>query len=175
MFLELIATFVIGLGGAGTVLLLNKVMRGRLPGWLMPATAGLSMIAFSIWSEYTWYPRTANNLPDKVVVAWANEDSAPWKPWTYALPQTNRFVAVDTGTIRTNDGLPGQRMVDLYFMGRWAPGRQVSVVFDCDGNRRAELGPNAAMDERGALSPDAWTTMAPDDPVLRTACRAEVG
>lgn len=175
MFLELIATFIAGFGVAGIVLLLNKVLRGRLPRWMMPASAGFAMIAFSIWSEYSWYPRTAGSLPEPVVVAWSNSESAPWKPWTYAIPQTTRFVAVDTGTIRTNDGLPGQRMVDLYLMGRWAPGRQVSVLLDCTGGRRVDLLENVTMDEHGAVDASAWITMDPNDPVLTTACRAEVG
>jgi len=175
MFLELIATFVTGFGVAGIVLLLNKMLRGRLPRWLVPASGGLAMLAFAIWSEYSWYPRTAAALPDPVVIAWQNTETAPWKPWTYAVPQTTRFVAVDTGTIRTNDALPGQRMVDLYLMGRWAPGRQVRVLLDCQGARRADLLEDVAMDETGAVDPAAWVQMEPTDPVLTTACNAEVG
>lgn len=175
MFLELIATIFMGLGVAGIVLLANKVLRGRLPKWAVPASGGIAMIAFSIWSEYSWYPRTAAILPEPVVVAWSNSQSAPWKPWTYLAPQTTRFVAVDTGSIRTNDALPGQRMVDLYLMGRWAPSRQVSILLDCPGARRADLMENVAMDANGAVHPDAWVTMDPADPVLTTACRAEVG
>jgi len=175
MFLELIATFVLGVGVAGIALIIVKITRGRLPSWVVPASAGLAMIGFSIWSEYSWFARTAGDLPDPVVVAWTNRESAPWKPWTYALPQTTRFVAVDTGTIRTNDALPGQRMVDLYLMGRWAPGRQVRVVLDCHGARRADLIENVAMDETGAVDPAAWVQMDPSDPVLSTACSAEVG
>lgn len=175
MFLELIATLVMGLGVAGIVLLANKVLRGRLPKWTVPASGGIAMIVFSIWSEYSWYPRTADSLPDPVVVAWSNSESAPWKPWTYAIPQTTRFVAVDTGSIRTNDALPGQRMVDLYLMGRWAPGRQVRVVIDCPGARRADLMEDVAMDATGAIDPGAWVAMDPADPVLTTACGAELG
>jgi len=165
----------VGLGVAGIILLVNKALRGRLPRWLVPASAGLAMITFSIWSEYTWYPRTADSLPDEVVIAWSNENSAPWKPWTYFLPQTTRFVAVDTGTIRTNDAQPGQRMVDLYLMGRWAPGRQVRILVDCKDNRRADLMEGVTMDDAGGVDPDAWVTMPDDDPVLATACNVEVG
>lgn len=175
MFLELIATFIIGLGAAGTVLLVNKVLRGRLPRWLMPASAGLAMICFTVWSEYSWYPRTAGNLPEDVVVAWANEDSAPWKPWTYAIPQTNRFVAVDTGTIRSNDALPDQRMVDLYLMGRWSAGRHVRIILDCAGQRRADLIEGVQMDDTGQVAADDWVALTADDPVLTTACGVEVG
>ena len=175
MFLELFATLVMGLGVAGLVMLANKVLRGRLPRWTVPASAGIAMIAFSIWSEYSWYPRTADSLPEPIVIAWTNSVSAPWKPWTYVLPQTTRFVAVDTASIRTNDALPGQRMVHLYLMGRWATGQQIRILLDCPGARRVDLLENVAMDANGAVDPDAWVTMDPADPVLTTACRAEVG
>jgi hypothetical protein len=175
MFLELIATFVIGLGAAGMVMLLNKALRGRLPRWLIPAAAGFSMLGFSVWSEYSWYGRTAASLPDEVVIAWSNEESAPWKPWTYLFPQTTRFVAVDTGTIRTNATLPDQRMVDLFLLGRWAAGRQVRIVLDCAGNRRADLMEGVEMDASGSVDPGAWVSMPADDPVLGTACSVEVG
>lgn len=175
MFLELFATLVMGFGVAGLVLLANKVLRGRLPRWMVPASAAISMLAFTIWSEYTWYPRTADSLPEPVIVAWSNQESAPWKPWTYAVPQVTRFVALDTRTIRTNAALPDQRMVDLYLMGRWAQGRQVRVLIDCAGARRADLVENVTMDDRGAVDPSVWVKMDPSDPVLTTACNAEVG
>ena len=175
MFLEFIATVFMGLGIAGIALLANKALRGCLPKWIVPASAGIAMIAFSIWSEYAWFPRTAASLPEPVVVAWRNSESAPWKPWTYVFPHTTRFVAVDTGAIRTNDAQPGQRMVDLYLMGRWAAGRQVRVLLDCAGARRADLMENVAMDANGAVDPSAWIKIDPSDPVLTTTCGAEVG
>jgi hypothetical protein len=175
MFLELIATFVLGAGVAGIALVGVKMARGRLPRWLVPASAGFAMIAFSIWSEYSWFARTAGGLPEPVVVAWTNSESAPWKPWTYALPQTTRFVAVDTASIRTNDALPGQRVVDLYFMGRWAPSQAMRVLLDCPGARRVDLASSAAAAPRETDETRAWVQMDPSDPVLTTACAAEVG
>ena len=40
MFWELIATLMAGFAAAGVVLLLNKILRGRLPKWAMPIAAG---------------------------------------------------------------------------------------------------------------------------------------
>jgi len=60
MFLELIATVTVGIGTGGIVVLINKATRGRLPRWLVPVAAGLSMIGFTLWSEYSWAGRTAD-------------------------------------------------------------------------------------------------------------------
>lgn len=173
MLLELIATVTVGLGTAGIVLVIAKATRGRLPRWIVPGAAGAAMIAFTIWSEYSWYGRTAEALPEDVVVAWANEDRIVYRPWTYLFPQTNRFLAVDLRSERTHDELPGQRMVDLYLMGRWAPNRQVTVVVDCEGQRRADLVGGVAPGPDGALPADAWVDLPADDPVLATACTRE--
>lgn len=170
MFLELVATFTVGLGVGGLLALANKVSRGRLPRWITPAGAGLAMLLFVIWSEYTWYDRTRNSLPDGLEVAWSNEDSAPWKPWTYLAPQTSRFLALDMASLRTHEALPDQRMVDLYMMGRWMPMRRVTVVVDCAGNRRADLLEGVEMDRSGVIAEENWKPMAADDPVLVTAC-----
>lgn len=132
------------------------------------------MIGFSVWSEYNWYDRTEASLPDGIVVAWKSETAKPYKPWTYAAPQVDRFVAVDTATIRTNDALPDQRMVDLFFFGRWAPARQVRVVLDCAGNRRADLMEGVTMDANGQVEDSAWIKLDTDDPVLLKTCEEEV-
>lgn len=173
MFLELIATVTVGLGVGGIVVLVNKATRGRLPRWLTPTAAGLSMIAFTIWSEYSWFDRTAGALPEGVVVAWSNESRVIWRPWTYLVPQTNRFLAVDVGTARTHPDRPDQRMVDLYLMGRWAPNRRVTVVMDCARNRRADMIGEARIGPQGAVEGARWVDLAPDDPVLATACEGE--
>lgn len=171
MFLELVATFSIGLGAAGVVLLANHLTRGRLPRWSMPAAAGVAMIGFTIWSEYSWYARTAGSLPEGVVVARVDRESAPWKPWTYAVPQVSRFVAVDTASMRTHAARPGTVMVDLYMLGRWKPGAQVPVLLDCDGGRRAMLEDGVRFGPDGGVDGARWADLAADDPILTTACR----
>ncbi len=171
MFFELIATLFVGLGTAGLVMLARKVSRGRLPRWLTPSLAGVAMIGFVIWSEYTWYDRTQATLPDGVSVAWKNEERQVYRPWTYLAPMTDRFIALDLATMRTHPDLPGQRMLDLYLMGRWAPIRQVRVVMDCDRNLRADLAEDARISDSGAIENASWVAMAADDPVLQAACR----
>lgn len=171
MFFELIATFVVGLGTAGLAMLARKVSRGRLPQWLAPSLAGLAMIGFVVWSEYTWYGRTAETLPEGLEIAWENETQGLYRPWTYLAPITDRFLAVDLAAARTHPDHPDQRMVDLYLFGRWAPLRQVRVVMDCDDKRRADLAEGTRFSDTGALENANWVAMEDDDPVLQTACQ----
>ena len=164
MFLELIAVIVAGFAGAGAMMLLVRTVR-VLPRWLVPVAAGGAMLAATISMEYGWYARTKGSLPDGLAVAQSVQGSAPWRPWTYAVPMTERFVAIDLTSLRANTRDEGLLMADLYFFGRWRPVHSVEVIVDCAGGRRAD----PAM---GDDSPPVWREVGPDDPILRTVCGA---
>jgi hypothetical protein len=169
MFLELIAAFAAGFAAAGVVLGLNMLLGGRLPKWSLPVAAGAAMLGYAFWSEYTWFSRTAAELPAGVEVTFANETRALWRPWTYAAPIVNRFIAADTASIRTNAAVPDQRILDLYFFGRWSPQNRVEVVVDCGTGRLAPL-VSAELDASGAATEAAWATPPPGDTTLEIAC-----
>jgi hypothetical protein len=170
MFLELIATFIAGLAAAGLVMLVNKVLGGRLPRWLTPVGAGAAMILVTISNEYGWYSRTTDTLPEGVVVAETGESSAFYRPWTYVWPITERFAAVDTKTTRSHLGQPGIKLADVYFFGRWSPVTKLPVLADCTGLRRAALADGITFQEDGVVSGADWIEVGADDPLVSTIC-----
>lgn len=170
MFLELIATIFAGIACAGVAMLLNIITGRRLPKWVMPVAAGMGMIGMTISNEYTWFDRTAERLPEGVEIAVTVDEQGWLRPWTQVWPYTKRFAAVDTGTMRTNDALPDQRLADLYFFGRWAPVNQAPMLFDCAGARSALLIDGATFADDGSVSNAEWQAMPPDDPVLKLVC-----
>lgn len=170
MFLELIATFVVGFGAAGAVLILNRITGRRLPRVLLPIAAGGAMIAFTIWSEYNWYPRTVSQLPEGVVVISAHENTAMYRPWTYVAPYVDRFSAIDTVRIRRNPKIPDQVIAPVLFMGRWAPGSEIPVLVDCAESRRADLADGIEFDEDGAVTGADWIEVTADDPIVSELC-----
>lgn len=163
MFLELIATFFAGIAAAGVIMVLNKVLGGRLPRWFVPAGAGLAMIGMTISNEYGWYPRASANLPDGVVVADTVTSQVAYRPWTYVKPYVERFVAVDVAAAKINPDFPGEKLVTLLFYGRWSPVHSVDLRVDCDGARRSLPGDGRGDDV-------IWQDVDPDDPILRTVC-----
>ena len=84
-------------------MLVNKATGGRLPRWLAPVAAGLGMIAATITSEYGWFTRTSQTLPEGMTIAQTVEKRAFYQPWTYVTPYIDRFVAVDVGTMQRRD------------------------------------------------------------------------
>ncbi|MEM1429057.1 MAG: hypothetical protein AAGG09_06340 [Pseudomonadota bacterium] len=169
MFLELIAAFAAAFAAAGIMMVVNMTTGGRLPKWAMPVAAGAALLGYAIWSEYSWYDRVAGELPEGVDVTFVSEHSAPWKPWTYLVPYVNRFAALDTLSIRTNDAVPHQRVSDVYFYGRWSRRVGLEVVVDCSEGLIAPL-PSATLNESGAATDAAWARPADGDRTVEAAC-----
>ena len=170
MFLELIATVFAGIACAGIVMVINLMTGRRLPRWLLPVAAGAGMIAMTISNDYTWFDRTAERLPKDVVVATTVEEQGWLRPWTKVWPYTKRFAAVDMASARRNPGLPGQRMADLYFFGRWSPVSQAPMLFDCHAGRSALLIDGAVFADDGSVANASWEKMPEGDPILRRVC-----
>jgi hypothetical protein len=170
MFFELVGTIMAGIAAALFVYALRVWKPDLIPRWLLPIAAGGAMLAAAISSEYGWYGRVAGQLPETFVVAQTYDERAALRPWTFLVSYTSRFVAVDRSSTRTNPQVPDQRMVDLYFFGRWAPVQKLTVLWDCAGHRTAALGADAAFDATGEVANADWQPIPPDDPVLRAAC-----
>lgn len=168
MFLELVATIAAGIGAAGLALLAGRISGGRLPRWSAPVAAGAAMLAFALWSEYTWGTRTAEGLPDGIVLVHAVDRSIWWKPWTYAAPQVTQLITVDTETVRRHPERPDLRLINLYLFARWRAPAPVPQLVDCARPARAPVSDAALADPAAAA---AWRPLAPDDPLLEVLCK----
>lgn len=171
MFFELLGVVFAGVAAGGIASILRRFVRA-LPRWAIPLAAGGAMILAAVSLEYTWYGRTTAALPGSVEVAVANESRAPWRPWTYLRPYTDRFLAVDRASVMTNAGAPGIRIADVILFGRWTPTRRVPAAFDCAEGRRADLVDGASLGPEGAIEGAIWRETGLDDPVTRLACAA---
>jgi hypothetical protein len=170
MLLEFIAAIVIAVGAGGAAHMAVKLSRERLPGWLTPAAAGAAMVGFVVWSEYSWVERAKSALPPEVAVVSQNAITSWFRPWTYVWPLTNRMILIDGRFDRRNEAFPELLITAVVMMGRWDPGRQIPVVFDCARGLRAELSADVVITEDGTLEGADWLQLAADDPMLRAAC-----
>ncbi|WP_170381421.1 hypothetical protein [Ruegeria atlantica] len=170
MFLELIGTIFAGFAFAGVVMVLNKLTGGRLPRWTAPVAAGLGMIGMTIASEYSWYDRTVETLPEGMEIVQEVESKAIYRPWTYAVPFVNRFAAIDTASVRTNEQVPEQRLVEMYFFGRWSPISKLPIAVDCAANKRASLADGAEFGDDGQLLNADWLNVNAQDPIIEATC-----
>lgn len=171
MFFELIGTIVAGIAAALIFWALNRALGGRLPSWLVPVSAGAAMLLATISSEYSWFSRTVATLPEGLEVAQSVEETALYRPWTYAKPFVSRFVAVDRASLRSHPDHPGQRIVDLVLYGRWAKTAKVPMLFDCAQGRRADIADGVEFSADGAAQGVTWRAVPTGDPVQAAVCK----
>lgn len=170
MIMELLATVAAGAGGAGLMLALKKLSWGHLPKWAIPAGAGAAMLASTIAIEYSWYPTAQRSLPEQLTVAEAYPLAVPYRPWTYAIPMIDRFIAVDTASVRANPEVPEQRLANTWLFQRWMTPRARAYLADCAGSRMAVLTTGIDMAPDGSVNGATWDSVPADDPLLRTIC-----
>lgn len=100
MLWNLIATVFAGLGTAGVGLLAYSISRKRLPKWIIPIGAGVGMLGYQIYAEYTWFDFKQTQLPRSSVVVSSETHSIAWKPWTFVFPMTTVFTVLDKENLR---------------------------------------------------------------------------
>lgn len=168
MLLTFIGAIAVAVLAACVAFILRRTT-GIVATWMIPAAAGAGMFGFTIWNDYSWFPRNAEGLPAHVRVVDRFEHRMPLQPWTYLVPTINRFRAVDFDTVRTHPERPEVRGAVVFLVQRFQPTFVSRQVFDCDAGRRAdaETGP---FDEAGLPLPPQWLGLPDDDPVLRAVC-----
>lgn len=168
MFFELVATFAAGIAAAGLALIAGHLTRGRLPRWLTPVAAGVAMLGYAVWSEYTWADRTLDGLPDGVEVLRTVEETRFWKPWTYVVPQTTRIMVLDRNGIQTREDTQGILLADVYLFARWTPPAKRPQLVDCADGERADVSTAALADPDKAK----WKSMEGNDPLMEALCQS---
>ena len=163
MLWEWIATVFAGLGAAGVMLGFRFFIK-RLPKWSVPASAGLGMILFQVYSEYTWFEHTKSLLPVTVVVVAEMAETAPYKPWSYYKPQILQFAAIDTNQIMAVHQHEHWRQIRLYFFERRMSAHSLPVMIDCQKGLQATL-----SDEGKFVS--GWSKESHTHKMVQIACK----
>jgi hypothetical protein len=121
------------------------------------------MLGTTISSEYSWFSRTADALPEGVEVVQTVENTAFYRPWTYLAPYTDRFIALDTGNVRANTEDAALFMADIYFFRRWGTVQSVELMVNCDTGQRAD----PAFGDGGE---PVWRDAGAEDPIVGLVC-----
>lgn len=172
MALELIAAVAASFVLAGIALMLRKLSGNRLPKWFVSVSAAVGLIGFTIWSEYDWFSRVSAELPENVKVVWHAEEGMPLRPWTYVLPITTRFVAIDVKTVAVHPANADLRMARMYSFARWQPVRDGLTVIDCAQNRHVFVAEGIEITDQGELKGGEWTLGAESEGFAKAACSA---
>jgi hypothetical protein len=172
MLLQLLGMLVMGIAVVGVVLLACRLFGRRPPRWVLPVSAGLAMLGFQVWNEYSWFRRTAAALPPQMVVAAAHPSSSMFQPWTLLVPRIERFAVIDPRAIRWNESAPGLRMVEVFLIARQMPTFTTTQIFDCDTPRRADVTGTLEFDADGRPVGAEWIALDATDQPRQSVCAA---
>jgi hypothetical protein len=170
MLMDMLAMLTTGAAMAGLVLALTRGLKLRLPRWSLPAGIAAGMLGYTIWAEYSWFPRIAAALEPAADVVLAPAETSPFRPWTFLAPLTTRLIALDQTSLQISAERPEIRQVTLMVIERWQPLARVPMAFDCAGGRQATLIDGAAVSPDGTLTGATWVTPSADDPLQGPAC-----
>ena len=170
MALELIAAIVAAIAMAGIAMMLRKLSRGRLPKWIVPLAAGAGLLGFTVWSEYDWFSRVAGELPAGVIVVSADAGASPLRPWSYLVPMTTSFVAMDTNATVAHPDAPTLRLARLFSFVRWQGASEGLMIVDCAGGRQVFLTAGILVTPTGEVTGGDWVIAGPDQPIHQAAC-----
>lgn len=173
MAYELVGAIVAAIGAAGVLMLLNRLLGRRLPGWVVPAGAGLALVAVTIVLEYGWYSRVTNGLPDGVKVVWEDRTPQPLRPWTFAVPMATRVIAADGRQVMRHPANPDLRMLTIYRFARWRPTEEGVMLVDCRAGRQVMVTEGVSVSDTGELQGADWVPSGDDSGFQKAACQED--
>ncbi|MBI6629031.1 hypothetical protein [Pontibaca salina] len=165
---DVLGMLIVGLGAAAVLYAALHALRKagfHTPGWALPSGIGAAMLLFTIWNEYTWFPRVRDQLPDHVQVLDTGAGGKAWRPWTFVVPMVTRFSALEPSSGQLDKD--GPIRVRILLVERWQPTRFVTLDVDCASERQRMVAGNGTAQN--------WQAVAGNDPVLITACANEGG
>lgn len=170
MLLTVIGAVVLAVAIAGMVQLGYRAAGRKPPRGTLPLAAGLALIIFFIWNDYSWYGRTAGELPPEIKVARAYPSKSLLQPWTYIVPHVTRFATVDTASLRRNEKAPGFVIADIFLSERYVPTIKTTQIYDCEAGRRTDLMDGTELGEDGLPVDAQWYDLDAGDAFRELIC-----
>ncbi len=168
MIWNLIATLVAGLGAAGIALILRSLSRQKLPKWIVPVFAGLGMLGYQIYMEYTWFELKKEKLPEGFVVVSSESNSMIWRPWTFVFPMTDAFTVLDLHKVNhrmTKDGALVDFPLFRFERGYVDNAQMRGHVLSC------ETGEMVQVDDDLKMQPGTLVKVDTSSPLYQQVCR----
>lgn len=124
--------------------------------------AGLGMMSYQVFSEYTWFSNMRDKLPEGSEVVATVPTSTWFRPWSYIKPQIFQFVVLDTAnaTPMVNDVVKAQ----VYFFERRLPAQKLDVLLDCQEKRQTYV-------INHDLTRLNWEKLSYTDEALKLVCK----
>jgi hypothetical protein len=171
MALEFLGALVAAIAFGGIGLVARSLSGWRLPKWIVPFAAALGLIGTTIFLEYGWFSRIKAALPPGFEVVDSATRPSALRPWTYVLPITMSFTALQHDKTIKSPAQPSLRIVLLHDFARWQNRKERLMAVDCAANRQALMVTGAEISDDGTLTGAEWTVVPEGDTLQQAACK----
>ncbi|PLW75621.1 hypothetical protein [Cohaesibacter celericrescens] len=172
MLFTLLGTLIAGVGAAGFIVLVYKyILRKPRPKAAIPFAAAAGMMLLQILLDYGWYARATADFGEDVVILRSSKGTSLVHPLSYIVPRTDRFLAFDKNSIRTNDTLPGIKLGALFQVEKEGPTTEILQLIDCLQARRADWSGEMPLSSQAMAEQAKWFDLESDDPLFVAACK----
>ena len=171
MLFTLLGTFVAGVGAAGLAVLFFKYILNRpRPKAAIPLAAGVAMIGLQIVLDYGWYHRATADFGDDIVILQTAEGTSLLQPLSFIIPRTDRFLALDKTSIKSNQALPDIKLVALFEVKKDGLNSDILQLVDCKANKRADWSGDLPLSPENVSQKANWFNLSQNDPLSKAAC-----
>ncbi|MCH9806142.1 MAG: hypothetical protein K0U74_00250 [Alphaproteobacteria bacterium] len=170
MFIHLLTTFAMGAIGALIVYVVARTIGTKAPGVAYPVAIAVGMLSYSIYDEYSWLDRAASAMPTRFTLVRTYATSMPYQPWTYLIPRTYKFDALDLRSPRSNPAAPKMLLVQLLRVTRNTSSTTINAIVDCAKNRFTEVNAKTKFAETGLPINATWDRLCEHKALSDAVC-----
>lgn len=174
MTVNLLVSLLMGAIGALFVWAGFRTFKRKPPRYALPAVAGLAILAYTVYTDYSWAARTAQTLPKGAVVVQKVRVDSLLAPWSYLWPIVQRFTAVDPAGFMRNPAHPDLVLFKLYLFSRYQPAHSVPMLMDCT-EARMTMVEGKGFQPDGLPANPQWQQLAANDLLLSAVCASSPG
>ncbi|HEY8331416.1 MAG TPA: hypothetical protein VIO83_08840 [Pseudomonas sp.] len=168
MIWHLIAAICAALAGAGIALILRSLTRKWLPKWIIPAFAGLGMLAYTIHYEYTWFDTKQAQLPAGSLVVASETGDMLWRPWTALFPMPLSYTVLDSANAQIEETSKGR--MGRFVLYRFEKHHLMSTVKSAAHQLLCSEKVMFSLNEAGQAKFDTMTKLDINAPLYRAIC-----
>ncbi len=170
MFIHLLATLAMGAIGALIVYVVARTFGKKPPGVLYPVAIAIGMLSYSIYDEYSWLDRASSAMPTRFQLVRTYATSMPYQPWTYLVPRTYKFDALDLGSPRSNPKAPQLVLVQLVRVTRNTSSVNVTAIVDCPKSQFTEVDNTTKFADNGLPTNANWQSLSGHRALSEAVC-----
>jgi hypothetical protein len=171
MIWHLVAAISAALAGAGIALVLRNLTRNWLPKWIIPAFAGLGMLAYTIHYEYTWFETKQARLPEGSVIVSSEEGHMLWRPWTMLFPMPLVYTVLDGANAQVEETSQGR--MARFVLYRFEKQHLISTVKSGSYQLICDEQVMFRLNDAGEAKFESMTKLDADAPLYQATCAAD--